>query len=365
MPTTTTEGSADAKKVQEVSKASDMTSIDSELLAIEPSLSQLIASFDYSTPVDPSKPDSTCAFNRSFQHQDWVDGESAVQAGKTPEEAGFNERFHLIENDLDSIKADLNKLGACLADLRKTTANCMQEIRTQLRKLLAASATSTGLSKIPMPIDTKLAYDAYVGPADILGQSMNLWRTEDGRMLAIPLVPVSTYSWKQPGLFRAGALLALEAEHPEIDEQLGKHLTVGEAVREFGDLRADGITFREMVSILSPTSEYKSLTTLSHAVAEREGAALRSNNRAGTTLLSALGVDTESGTAAMASVQHLPVISEKVKNALTAAKINTISQLAKISPAELTRILESVNVPAAQTEAARLTGLAATLVGIG
>src|SRR5437870_5091133 len=46
-------------------------------------------------------------FNRTFTHTDWVDGESVVQAGTTVTEQGFNARFHAIEHDLDTIRADL------------------------------------------------------------------------------------------------------------------------------------------------------------------------------------------------------------------------------------------------------------------
>ena len=62
--------------------------------------------FDFTRPfaaVDPAP--VPVPFAREFQHTDWVDGESAVKAGQTPTEQGFNDRFHRIERDLDRLGA--------------------------------------------------------------------------------------------------------------------------------------------------------------------------------------------------------------------------------------------------------------------
>jgi hypothetical protein len=368
MPTTNTNDSTETKTFQKTTETVVQSAADSALLAVDPSLAELINSFDYSTPVASTKPECQSSFNRSFQHQDWVDGESIVQAGQTPEEVGFNGRFHQIENDLDAVKADLAKLYACLADLRKTTANCLNEIRTELRKHHVEGSTTgstTGGVKYPKVIDTEYAYDAYVGPGDIRSQKVDLWRTEDNRIIAVPVVSTSGTAWSQAGLFKAGAILVLTAGNPEMEKQLTKGLTVAAAVRQFGDLRAEGMSFRDMVNVLSPSSEFKSSLALSKAVAEREGAALRANGRTGSTLLSSLGVDLEAGTSRNASVQNLPVLSQAIKSALVAAKISTVSKLANAPVATVAKALAAGGIESAQTEAVKLGGLANTLLGVG
>lgn len=71
--------------------------------------------FSYVQPFPTS--DAACAvppFKRTFEHRDWFDGQSVVQAQETPDEAGFNARFHQIETDLDRLGGDVATLVPCL-----------------------------------------------------------------------------------------------------------------------------------------------------------------------------------------------------------------------------------------------------------
>ena len=74
----------------------------------------------------------TYTFDRTFEHVDWVDFESLVQAGKTPEESGINERFHRIEADLDALGDNVRRAFVCLETLRTQLRVCLNEIVTVL-----------------------------------------------------------------------------------------------------------------------------------------------------------------------------------------------------------------------------------------
>jgi hypothetical protein len=78
--------------------------------------------------------ETACTYNftRTFEHVDWVDVESLVQAGKTPEEGGINERFHRIEADLDALGDNVRRAFACLETLRTQLRVCLNEIVTVL-----------------------------------------------------------------------------------------------------------------------------------------------------------------------------------------------------------------------------------------
>ena len=78
--------------------------------------------------------DPSCVYNfvRTFQHRDWIDGESLVQAGKTPEEGGINERLHKIEADLDALGDNVRRAFMCVATLRAQLSICLNEIVTIL-----------------------------------------------------------------------------------------------------------------------------------------------------------------------------------------------------------------------------------------
>jgi hypothetical protein len=91
-----------------------------------------MANFNYSKPFPAQVPNSAPAFQRTFQHRPWVDGQDIVQAGATPDEEGFNTRLHKIENDLDALAAESKRAFALIADMRDTLAQLLIEIRDQL-----------------------------------------------------------------------------------------------------------------------------------------------------------------------------------------------------------------------------------------
>src|SRR5258707_863703 len=63
--------------------------------------------FDYATAFPATEAECLPHFARSFQHVDWIDGESVVQAGQTVGEDGFNARLHRIEADFDALGDDV------------------------------------------------------------------------------------------------------------------------------------------------------------------------------------------------------------------------------------------------------------------
>jgi len=91
-----------------------------------------MANFNYSKPFPPQVPNSSAAFQRSFKHRPWTDGQDIVQASETPEEEGFNSRLRKIETDFDALAADSTRAFALIADMRQTLAQLLIEIRDQL-----------------------------------------------------------------------------------------------------------------------------------------------------------------------------------------------------------------------------------------
>ena len=83
--------------------------------------------------------DPACVYNfvRGFEHVDWVDFESLVQAGKTAQESGINDRFHKIEADLDALGDNVRRACVCVDTLRAQLAVCLTEIVTCVNQIVA------------------------------------------------------------------------------------------------------------------------------------------------------------------------------------------------------------------------------------
>lgn len=91
--------------------------------------------FQFVTDVEASDGQCTPTYSRSFSHVDWIDGESRVQAGMTPEELGVNARFHAIENEFDAIAVQFSALGTCVTEVRSDLFGIVDELEKKLTTL--------------------------------------------------------------------------------------------------------------------------------------------------------------------------------------------------------------------------------------
>lgn len=91
--------------------------------------------FDFTTDVQEIDPDCAITYSRDFTHVDWIDGESRVQAGLTPEELGFNARFHAIENEFDNIASQFTDLGRCVGGIRADLVGVVKELEAKITTL--------------------------------------------------------------------------------------------------------------------------------------------------------------------------------------------------------------------------------------
>jgi hypothetical protein len=88
--------------------------------------------FQFTTDVESADPSGVVDYARSFAHTPWIDGESRVQAGLTPEELGFNARFQALENEFDAIADQFRRLGAAVANLRGDLFGVTDELELKL-----------------------------------------------------------------------------------------------------------------------------------------------------------------------------------------------------------------------------------------
>jgi hypothetical protein len=105
--------------------------------------------FTFVTAINPSAPECAAGYVRTFVHPDFVDGLTVVQAGTTPEELGFNARFHGIEAEFDALAVDVYRLSNCLAELRDEVFGMARELEVKITEIDAA------LKAKPKDKDTK------------------------------------------------------------------------------------------------------------------------------------------------------------------------------------------------------------------
>ena len=91
--------------------------------------------FVFQTQIAQTAPDCIPTYQRIFVHPDFFDGLTVVQAGTTPEELGFNARFHAIEAEFNAVALDLYKSGNCIAELRRELYGLARELEVKITQI--------------------------------------------------------------------------------------------------------------------------------------------------------------------------------------------------------------------------------------
>ena len=321
--------------------------------------------FNYQTAFAGSEGACVETFIPVFQHADWVDGESVVQAQASADDEGFNTRFHKIEDDFKAVRVDLSQAFACMAEMRSEIRSLLDELRTQINLInsdlynLAPKQTHVEPPRYIAPFDT--AATKFIGATKYFDQDVNIWQTSQGTIMLPAIAPVPSNPAVDPrvaGTVGLGEFVATDAGFQKTFG--GKAITKADLVKNFGTQMLDnGMTVADAVSILPDSTSYATPDALVSDLAERQAGAIRSAG--GTDVVNAvLGVQGADGAAASASVANLPGMTAETAAALKQGGITTVAQLASADTATLNKTLTTGNVTLNAGSLARMTTLART-----
>lgn len=102
--------------------------------------------FVFQVGIAETAPECALTYTRLFVHPDFIDGVTVVQAGQTPDETGFNARFHALEAEFDSISRDLTISSNCVAELRRELFLMARELEAKITDI-DARITAKGKDK--------------------------------------------------------------------------------------------------------------------------------------------------------------------------------------------------------------------------
>jgi hypothetical protein len=112
----------------------------SALAAGDATAAAAAAGFTFQVQIAETAPECALTYQRLFVHPDFIDGVTVVQAGQTPDEIGFNARFHAIEGEFDSIARDLSTSSNCVAELRRELFQLTRELQIKITEIDARIA---------------------------------------------------------------------------------------------------------------------------------------------------------------------------------------------------------------------------------
>jgi hypothetical protein len=298
--------------------------------------------FDYVQAFPAADPGCVSTFARTFVHQDWVDGESVVQAGQTPGEDGFNIRFHRIEADLEAVRADLVKAFGCLADMRQRLRLLLDEIRTEINRInndifQCCQRRELGPAVVSPPFGGLIENPAFAGVGKFGDRAVTLWKTDRGLFMLPSVQTVAVDVVTGDRVQRPAAVARLVEENAALREAFGAHdFTKKILLDRFGAVGTpDGRTLTELLTILPETAAFPNLGAMVNELTEREAAALRTTEGAGAVIAAAFGLETSAQTIDTAPVDQLKTLPAPARAVLLRSGIDTVGKLAAADPRRL------------------------------
>jgi predicted flap endonuclease-1-like 5' DNA nuclease len=311
--------------------------------------------FNYVTPFPGADAACTSDFVRTFQHEDWVDGESVVQAEETTGELGFNRRFHEIEADLDALGADVALAFTCLASMRSSLRALLDELRGELNRINAQLSSEENPSLSPVRPNFE-----FVGKTKVNNVDKYILRDGDQFSLvdlAGPVINPVDKGWTDKVDKSAYVDIIAQATEkvratPELDAAIKGGATAGDLVRDYGDTevattpQGDKLLLRDMLKDVAPDTTF-------HDAADPDGAVFTAAVRSAPpdaavemrdTVLKANARDQSATVIADSSPAVLTGVGPAMNDNLKAAGVVTVDSLARTTPDALVANMNAAGV---------------------
>lgn len=312
------------------------------------------------------------AFARTFSHQDWVDGESVVQASESPDDKGFNWRFNAIAADLDALNADTKNLFQALVAARNALYQALQDVAAELNRLDADVATLQ--QRLPAGTPPWLLNVAdspqFLGVRELDGGKVTMWKTGTGVMVLPGVDTVGLQDTVTQRLATGGLIARFAGSNQQFAADVSGGMAVKDLAAKWGDQPlGDGRTIGQALAVLPQDSTFTAPQAVVDAVNGQEQAFIRSTVGAISAVNTVTGVTSEGAPLKDISTG---VIAGAVAGApsnlsagLAKAGLTNIADIAGTNAGDLVTKLGSQGVTIDQTQAAELTARASMLAGLG
>jgi hypothetical protein len=388
-----------ADEVYQTIKSAGVSEVDAKLLVsnwIFQNYLTLHRTFSYVTEFSADKPECVpAAFQRTFVHRDWVDGEDLVQATNSANDDGFNTRFHHIEADLDALGKQLATLVGCLADMRHSLRQLLDEIAAELNRIdsdlgalkgppvwrppvvgvIGGLQTAGGASQLT---DVRFATQAvagqqppgswadpmlhYLGSTIYQDKAVSLFNTSQGVMI-MPAVDVSTPSMVDTRVGTAGAVWRATVDNADLKAATQGAVSKPDLVSRFGEVTlANGQTLKQALAVLPADAHYDSVQAMMTDLCARTAGALQSTTGLTKQLAATLNAPADATTLSSVDISGLRELAPAAAADLRKAGIGTIGQLATTPAPSLNKVLQAAGVSPA--EVAAIQGTAQTLANM-
>lgn len=297
-------------------------------------------------------------FARSFEHKDWVDGESIVQAEDTPSEKGFNDRFHRIERDLDRLGALIAQAFICMNAMRERLSVSLGEVSAELNRLNADVADLRRDAAPPAVTGPLSRGLQFIGRTDYFGKRVMVWQDPEGRLVNLPDTgAISVPTAVEP---RGPKVAEVFGRDEDIRRELTGPINKRQLVERFGDrLTQDGTRLADLLVTLPDEQNFTSLDALVDRLGDQDVALIQGFGGEAA-LRNSVGVAAGQKVAG-AAVTQVAGVTPELAAALSASGVRTVAELKALSPERVVEIGRDKGVAVNRGNAARLVAMSKLL----
>lgn len=348
----------------------DAAKLINNLIAVN--LGQSPRRFVFSQPLPTSDPPNTApAFTRTFSHQDWIDGESIVQAGESADDKGFNWRFNALATDLDALHEDIANLYGYLTTLRAALVQALRDVAAELNRLDADAAGVR--SKLPPDTPWKVDFaDApqFLGVRELDGSKVTMWKTGTNVMVLPGVDTVALRDTLSQRLGTGGLIVRLAGANEAFSHDLAAGLPVKDLITKYGgESLGDGRIVSQALALLPPDATYHDAKDVADAVNSQEQTIIRSTVGSIEAVGALTGVTSEGtplrAVASAAILQNIAGAPAGLEAGLSAVGLATVGDISSVPADQLVSRLGQHGVIITQVQAQELASRASMLAGLG
>jgi hypothetical protein len=299
-------------------------------------------------------------FTRTFSHQQWIDGDSVVQASESADDRGFNWRFDRIADDLDALNLDARNLFTALEQLRTALTAALREVADELNRVNADLAFAT--RRLPpeniFQVDLEAA-PQFLGVRELDAEKVTMWKTAQGVVVLPGVQTIGLQETVKQRLETGGLVARAGVANDQLVAAFAAGRTVADISGEFGaQPLGDGRTLAQGLAVLPPGATFASLDAAVEAINTQEQTVLKSTVGALGAVSAVTGVTSEgtplSRVDAMTVTRAVPGLTGDVAGGLSRAGLETVGAIADLSPDELMTRLSDQGVPINRLQALEL-----------
>jgi hypothetical protein len=222
----------------------------------------------------------------------------------------------------------------------------LEEIRVELNRIDSElPSDKVTVTRPPRYYEGLVQNTNFVGVSQIDKQAVQIWKTDQGMMMLPQVQPIAGDPVNDKSVIDAAALASFASSAAVQGAFAGKSFSKADVIAKFGDqVLSSGAKVSDVVAAMPSTAQFAKVDDLVTAVGEQSALTLKQQVGVPEALAQSLNLHTSSLTTGEASVDALSTLQAPQRDALKAAGVTTVAQLAAADNATIAQAFTKAGI---------------------